>query len=586
MFSLVKQNLGVRFKSKVITPHNVDVASNVVVSQRDSNTIINSANMIISSDNNNNSYVVCDGCWLSFQQVPNTSNNKNLCTSCEQEQNNGDTSDDNDTHVSKSYDITDVLESNSNDSDDDNSDLSIEDSTTSDDDEPQIDIIKSGELSKSEHGSLVEEKSTSSYATIVNSTKLITTVNKNENSYAVCDGYWLSFEQLSSTKLCISCEQNDNVLCLDVSKSRDNVTCDDEGAKTNSVSCGISIGKDDIVEDIDMPETCANCGKEADEGCNLNSCNRCKLVKYCNAACKKKHRSKHKKKCDRRASELHDEKLFKEHPPNEECPICLIPMPHEEGSVIFRSCCGKTFCHGCAFGMGNTELSKMKIDEMVYSKEKMESPCPYCRTHLADGVKQFIKQTEVLAKNGNAEAYYNLGIKYAKGKSVAKDYTKANAWWLKGGQLGCAAAYNNLGTSYLKGLGVERDEKKAKYYFELGALGGSVPARHNLGTAELKDEESRAVKHFLLAARAGYKPSLDFVLKYGFRKGVVTKDEYANTLRAYQERHDLMKSNERTKGDDFKEVLGLCLQDPFVKSLFKGRSLDLFGLCSGVKGDA
>jgi len=33
---------------------------------------------------------------------------------------------------------------------------------------------------------------------------------------------------------------------------------------------------------------CANCGKE---GAN-NVCNKCKQVKYCNAACKKKHRSK------------------------------------------------------------------------------------------------------------------------------------------------------------------------------------------------------------------------------------------------------------------------------------------------------
>ena len=36
------------------------------------------------------------------------------------------------------------------------------------------------------------------------------------------------------------------------------------------------------------------------------------LVKYCNAACKKKHRKKHKKACERRVAEMHDEKLFKE----------------------------------------------------------------------------------------------------------------------------------------------------------------------------------------------------------------------------------------------------------------------------------
>ena len=225
------------------------------------------------------------------------------------------------------------------------------------------------------------------------------------------------------------------------------------------------------------------------------------------------------------------------------------------------------------------EVEKLNIDELRLGQAKMpDSPCPFCRTPLAAGIKQVIKQTEILAKNGNADAYYNLGIKYANGKSVSKDYTKANAWWLKGGQLGCAAACDKLGNSYLKGLGVEKNEKKAKYYFELGALGGSVSARHNLGTVELKDEESRAMKHFILAAKAGYKPSLDFVLKFGFMKGLVTKDEYASTLRAYQDRHELMKSKERTKAADFERVVSFCKEDPKFKRYFQGRSLDLFGL--------
>ena len=42
---------------------------------------------------------------------------------------------------------------------------------------------------------------------------------------------------------------------------------------------------------------CANCGKEGSDV--TNTCNKCKSVKYCNAACKKKHRHKHKKACER-----------------------------------------------------------------------------------------------------------------------------------------------------------------------------------------------------------------------------------------------------------------------------------------------
>ena len=56
----------------------------------------------------------------------------------------------------------------------------------------------------------------------------------------------------------------------------------------------------------------------------------------------------------------------------------------------------------------------------------------------------------------------------------------------------------------------------------------------------------RAFMHFIFAAEAGCKESLD-VVKKGFMKGVVTKDGYANTLRAYQERYNEMKSDDRNK---------------------------------------
>ena len=94
------------------------------------------------------------------------------------------------------------------------------------------------------------------------------------------------------------------------------------------------------------------------------------------------------------------------------------------------------------------------------------------------------------------------------------------------------------------------DKKKATHYYELAAMNGNVGARHNLGCVELDvGNQHRAFKHFILAAKAGDKDSLDKV-KTGFMNGIVTKDEYANTLRAYQERHDEMKSEDRDTADE------------------------------------
>ena len=127
------------------------------------------------------------------------------------------------------------------------------------------------------------------------------------------------------------------------------------------------------------------------------------------------------------------------------------------------------------------------------------------------------------------------------------DVAKANELWLRAGNLGCHEAYHNLGYSYSNGLGVEADTKKAKHYYKLSAMNGNVNARFNLGCEEgTAGNHNRAMKHFILSARAGDKQSLDYV-KDGFMDGIVTKDEYANTLRAHQERHDEMKSDGRDR---------------------------------------
>ena len=107
--------------------------------------------------------------------------------------------------------------------------------------------------------------------------------------------------------------------------------------------------------------------------------------------------------------------------------------------------------------------------------------------------------------------------------------------------------YYNLGNSYYHGMGVVMDKKKAKHYFELAAMNGYVSARHNLAMVEWeKGNQHRAMKHFIIAARASDEGSLDKV-KHGFKVGLVTKDEYANTLRAYQKSNKEMKSDARDK---------------------------------------
>ena len=291
--------------------------------------------------------------------------------------------------------------------------------------------------------------------------------------------------------------------------------------------------------DIHPAAICAACGKEGD-GDSMNTCNKCDLVKYCNAAWKKKHKSKHKKKCERRVAELYDEKLFRDPPPPEECPICFLPLAVDAAHTVFNLCWGKTICNGCIYAM--------------LEKEGVNILSSFCRTPYVKSDEEEVRRTVKLMEKGNARAFNHLAGFYAEGEmGMPQDWLKANELWLKAGDLGCSDAYFNLGNSYNGGQGMEIDTEKAKHYFELAAMGG-VQARHNLGCMEEEaDNPQRACKHFILAARAGFKQSLGSVKK-GYKRGHITKDEYANTLRAYQKSQDEMKSEARDKAEAYRNL--------------------------------
>ena len=276
---------------------------------------------------------------------------------------------------------------------------------------------------------------------------------------------------------------------------------------------------------------CANCGKGEESSDGLKNCNGCKMVKYCCRDCQIAHRSQHKKACKKRAAELFDKNLFKEPPPPEDCPICMLPLP-SANQVTFYSCCGKNVCNGCIVAM--------------LDREGMNILCAYCRTPPSDTDEEQIKRINKLMEKGNAYAFFYLAGYYKDGtRGMPQDMARANELYLRAGELGCATAYSNLGIAYANGRGVEIDKKKAKHYYELAAMSGSVYARYNLGCLEAQaDNTHRATKHFMLAARAGDKESLGMV-KHGFMGGVVTKEEYANVLREYQKSQDEMKSEAR-----------------------------------------
>jgi len=239
-----------------------------------------------------------------------------------------------------------------------------------------------------------------------------------------------------------------------------------------------------------------------------------------------------------------DEDLFKQPPPNEECQICFLPMPHTSGEAgsTYQSCCGKEVCDGCIWAIFQSD--RAQEDEKGEEKETL---CAFCRTPMPDSPKEMIRRCTKRAEANDPGAFYSLANYYHNGRhGLVQSDSRGNEKLIRGAELGSSKCQCKLGMMYLGGYhGVEKDEEKAFYYMGLASIGGSTLARKLLGNAEFrKDNIKRALLHWMIAARSGDKESLERV-QYGFKNAAVTKDEYANTLRAYQKSHDSMQSKER-----------------------------------------
>jgi len=297
-----------------------------------------------------------------------------------------------------------------------------------------------------------------------------------------------------------------------------------------------------VDNEVNDTSVCANCGKEGD---NINNiCNKCKQVKYCNAACKKKHRSKHKKECEnhiQRLAELvaksHDEKLFKQPTPAEDCPICFLHMPSLQTGWRYQSCCGKVICSGCIYAP-------------VYDNQGNEvgrnQKCPFCRTPTPTSIEEAIERLKKRMEIGDVIAIFNLGVFYSDGtRGFSQDYTKALELWHRAAELGYSEGYLGIGNAYLYGRGVEVDEKKARHYYELAAMAGDEAARYNLGLDEWRaGNMERALKHWMIAARDGYSNSLKQVKRL-YTHEQATKEDYTRALQLYQTYLGEIKSSQR-----------------------------------------
>lgn len=92
-----------------------------------------------------------------------------------------------------------------------------------------------------------------------------------------------------------------------------------------------------------------------------------------------------------------------------------------------------------------------------------------------------VKTYRLEATRGNADAQYELGVCYVKGKGVGKDIAEAAKWWRKAADLGHADAQFQLGCLYHQGEGVKGNLLEAVNLWRKAAAQGQADALCNLG---------------------------------------------------------------------------------------------------------
>eukprot|EP00986_Skeletonema_menzelii_P008075 scaffold3310_cov87-Skeletonema_menzelii.AAC.5 len=283
---------------------------------------------------------------------------------------------------------------------------------------------------------------------------------------------------------------------------------------------------------------CASCGIAGGDDMKLKKCTACHLVKYCSVKCQKDHRPQHKRECKKRAAELRDEILFKQPESSHfgDCPICCLPLPIDKSKSSMFSCCSKFICNGCVHANNKREY-----------EGRLQPSCPFCREATPSTCEKINEQWMKRIEANDPVAICDMGTK----KYHEKDYKNAYEHWTRAIALGDVEAHYQLSCLYRDGLGVEKDMKKRVYHLEQAAIGGYLMARHNLGCVELDNgQHGRAVKHWIIAAKLGFEPSLENV-KNSYTYGHVSKDDLAAALRGHQAAIDATKSPQREEAVKF-----------------------------------
>ena len=127
--------------------------------------------------------------------------------------------------------------------------------------------------------------------------------------------------------------------------------------------------------------------------------------------------------------------------------------------------------------------------------------------------KRGVEWLEKAASTGHLRAQYVYGSLFEDGVTVPKDLAKAVEWYQKAASGGFPMAQHSVGVAYEIGQGVQKDTKKAAEWFEKAAAQNYPPAMSALAAKLEKGEglpknTARAALLFLKACKQEFEPAM------------------------------------------------------------------------------
>ncbi len=164
-----------------------------------------------------------------------------------------------------------------------------------------------------------------------------------------------------------------------------------------------------------------------------------------------------------------------------------------------------------------------------------------------------------LARDGMAEAQFDLGVIFLRGEGVTVDPVTAAEWFARAAKQGHADAQVNLGLMYQRGDGVPQDFEKAARYFQQAADQGHAKARNDLAILYARGQgvprdPDRAAGLFAQAAEQGHTIA-QINMAFAYQKGEGVPQDDVEAYRWFFIAAQVLPTHSRAQVEQWMQVL-------------------------------